>query len=168
MTTIGDSFSIIALLLGIGFTTWAIMILSSLLFQERSRQAKNLYETRPFIGFILGLVFLLTEGTISIIIVNLPNPVMKFIGFIGLAIPVAISAVGSSGLCKLVSERIRSLDANISEFAALNRAALLIAVAWFFPLLGWFILAPLLFIVSLGIGLKTMFKQPNLIAEVIQ
>ena len=44
----------------------------------------------------------------------------------------------------MVAERIAKLDSRLSRFGALVRACLILGVACVFPLIGWFLVAPVL------------------------
>ena len=166
MTTIGDSFSVVALLLATGFTMWALILTSSLLFSERVNRAKIKYEQRPWLGFGIGVIALLTLGLGSLVISQAANPLAKIIGLGGMMFLLLVSSFGSAGLCQLVAQRIQSLEPSLSPYAALNRSAMLIVVSVFFPAVGWFFIGPVLLITSLGIGLQAMLARTQVVAEV--
>lgn len=165
MTTIGDSFSIVAILMGIGFTTWALILACSLLFNARANMAKERYEKHPWGGFGIGALMVLTVGLVSLVLAGLPNPLLKVMGTSGLMLLLALSSLGSAGLCQLVALRIRNLEPSLSPYAALTRAAMLVVVAGFFPVLGWFFLGPILFITSLGIGVQSLIARNRVAVE---
>jgi hypothetical protein len=56
----------------------------------------------------------------------------------------------------LASRRIRALDASISPFSALSRGAALVVLPSLLPVLGWFLVGPLLFFVGLGAGIRSL------------
>lgn len=165
MTTIGDSFSIVAILMGIGFTTWALILAASLLFNGRAHAAKERYESHPWAGFGIGLVMTLTVGLLSLVLAQVPVPLFKIMGTSGLMLLLAISSLGSAGLCQLIAVRIRNLEPTLSPYAALTRAAMLIVVAGFFPILGWFFIGPILFVTSLGIGVQALVARNRPVVE---
>lgn len=162
MTTIGDSFAIVALLALLGLTTWALLLIASLLFGQRAESAMWEYTHRPLAGFGTGILILLTWGSLSIVLLNLPNPILKFLGFLGILLPFLVSVIGSAGLCGLIAQRIRDAEPGLSPYAAMVRSSMLVAVAWFFPVLGWFLIAPVILITSLGIGIKSLRPSKRL------
>ena len=159
MTTIGDSFSIVAILTGIGLTTWALILAAGLLFNSRAHTAREKYESRPWLGFGLGLLLAATVGIVSVVLASAPIPIAKLMGTTGLMILLAVSALGSAGLCQIIAMRIRTLEPALSPYAALTRAGMLLVVAMFFPLLGWFLIGPVVFITSLGIGVQALMTR---------
>lgn len=159
MTTIGDSFSIVAILIGFGFTTWAMILAANLLFNNRASVARDKYQARPWQGFGLGVLIALTLGTMSVIISAIPLPIMKLVGMTGILTLLAVSSLGSAGLCQLIAQRIRTLEPSLSPYAALTRAAMLVVVASLFPILGWFLVGPVLLLTSLGIGAQSLLAR---------
>jgi hypothetical protein len=45
------------------------------------------------------------------------------------------------------------------------KATMLVAVAWFFPIIGWFIVAPVILITSLGIGVRVLRHKANVVPQ---
>lgn len=159
MTTIGDSFAIVAILIGVGLTTWALYLATALTFRSRAEMAQDRIATRPGKSFLLGLLVTGTLGLITVVMAANPIPPIKLLGTIGLFSLIAISALGGAGLCLHLSDRIRSMEEGLSVYAGLTRAAMLIVVASFFPFVGWFFIAPILFITSLGVGTSVLLSR---------
>jgi hypothetical protein len=148
LSTIGDSFSVVATLGGIAVTTWSFSIACA-----RSAVTSK---TSSSIGMgFLALLF----GVFSFIVVALPNPITKLLGTIMLASYLGLIAIGVSGISKLAAERLRDLKGGSSNlFDSYAKAALYIVMAAMLPILGWFILAPMLILFGGGAGLKAVLK----------
>lgn len=159
MTTIGDSFAIVAILIGIGITAWAMIIGASILFAERSLAARNLTERHPWRSFAVGIGVALTFGLVSVVMSSMPFPAIKLMGVTGLLSLGALSMFGASGLCLSLAGRIRSMEPNVSVYASVVRAASILVIAAFFPMIGWFLIAPIMFVVSLGVGAQALFVR---------
>lgn len=159
MTTIGDSFAIVAILFGIGFTAWAMILGASILFADKALAARNLTERHPWRSLAIGLGAGIPFGIVSTVMASIPNPAVKFLGTMGLLTLVAVSMFGASGVCLSIAGRIRTMEPNISAYASLVRAAAVLVIASFFPLVGWMLVAPILFIISLGVGIQAMFAR---------
>lgn len=161
MTTIGDSFAIVAILLGIGLTAWAMILGASILFAEKALAARNLTEEHPWRGFGIGLAVAVPLGFVSLVLSGVPLPPVKFLGLMGLMILVALSMFGASGLCLSLAGRIRTMEPGISVYTSVVRASAVLVIAAFFPLVGWFLIAPILFVISLGVGVQAMFAKAH-------
>lgn len=165
MTTIGDTFGIAAILVGLCVTAWAIVMGFTLTFSVRAAAARDNYQTRPWLGFVVGLGLALTVGIFGVVVSAIPNPVAKMFGVSILMALVALSAVGTGGLSLLVSSRIRMLDSNVTPYGALVKASAVIMIGAFFPALGWFLIAPALLVTSLGVGFLSLLTARQVATE---
>ena len=156
MTTIGDSFSVVAVLGGICLSAWALMLAVALVFPNKAHQAENRMSTRPWLCLFLGLLIWLTFGTFSVALISSPVPGVKLVGWGVLMTILSIAAVGSSGSAMLASRRLKRLDPDITPYAALSKSAAFIVIAGLLPVLGWFLIVPLLLCVSTGAGLTAL------------
>jgi len=161
MTTIGDSFAIVAILFGIGFTAWAMIMASSILFADKALAARNLTERHPWRSFAIGLGIAATLGASFLILAAVNIPPVKLVGTTGLLALVALSMFGASGLCLSLAGRLRAMEPGISVYASVVRSASFLVIASFFPFVGWLLVAPVVFIVSLGVGVQSLFVKAD-------
>jgi hypothetical protein len=157
--TIGDVNAMIAGVGASGVTLWASLLGISALFGERTRRAANAIEAQP--GRTLGHGFLLaaTAGIVGVALVNQPNGLIKFVGWVLLAGLLATAALGSAGLSRVTGERVGRMDPKLSTLGAVGRGAGLLVTAGFLPVLGWFGFFPVMLFVSLGAGCRAMTEK---------
>jgi hypothetical protein len=168
MTTIGDSFAVVAVLLGIGLTAWAMILAFALMFAARADQSRTVFERGPAKSFWIGLATLLTLGVLSIALANAPLPPVKLLGTLGMLLLISLGMMGLSGLSLLISARIRTMEPTLSLYGSLCRATMLIVIACFFPFVGWFLVAPILFTMGLGVGMLTLRGKETQAPPVIE
>ncbi|MBV9867349.1 MAG: hypothetical protein JO316_18485 [Abitibacteriaceae bacterium] len=160
--TIGDVLAVVAGIIGIGLSGWALLISMALIFNRRVAQAQEHLEKAPWASLGVGLVLTFTLGLLSIALLNHPHGLLKLVGVGLLTGLLWLSSLGAGGLALLINQRIRGLEPGLSEFKALCRGGALIVMACWLPLLGWFLLTPLVIIMSLGAGVKALWnKQPR-------
>lgn len=164
MTTIGDSFAVVALLMGIGVTAWALTMIFGLFFPKKAVVARELLEQSPWKSFWVGLLVAVTLGTVNLILIGAPSPIAKVAGVIGLSSLLCAAIVGFAGISQLAAGRIQAMEPKLSAYGAYGRASALIVVSTFFPILGWFFIAPVLLVLSLGLGSNALFARRNEIA----
>lgn len=158
MVTIGDSFSIVAILAGLGLTAWAFMLTCALLFPEKVQQAREVVSLQPGKSFGWGLLAL-AGVVLGVVFLNLPNLLAKLLGLLLIAFYLTLVTIGASGVAKLAGDRLRHLSSELSLFQSFSRAALYIVLSGLMPIVGWFLFAPLLMIVSGGAGLRAMRRS---------
>ena len=100
--------------------------------------------------FWLGLVIVIALAIPIVILLALPFGPAKFIGWILLAASLALSSIGSAGIAAHLGERMKKTGSNFSPLGAFIRGAVVLELAAFFPVLGWFFLWPLALITAFG------------------
>jgi hypothetical protein len=156
MVTIGDVFSVIGTLVGICVTAWAVIMGSALLFQSSASRARDAYRSGPWKGIGVGLLATAFFGVTGLVLSGIPHPLVKLAGISFLLVVMALAALGASGISLLIAERIAALDPNVSRYGAMQRATSIMVVAGVFPILGWFLVGPLLIIASVGYGIQAL------------
>ena len=164
--TIGDALAAVGALFGVCGSLWALVIGVSLLFPARAEAARVAIE-RPWASFFRGLLAVATLGLLARVLSSSPAPLLKLLGTAIYIVLLAISAVGGAGLSLAASRRIREMDPDASEFSALVRGAGVLVLSGLLPVLGWFGIAPVALLVSLGAGLKAVFarRSPPVVVE---
>lgn len=156
--TIGDVLAVVAGVAASGVTLWAALVTNTLLFPGRTQRASEILVTKPgrTIGF--GLFLILTAGVIGFGLVVQPNGVLRLVGWaVSLAL-LFLASLGSAGLSLLLAERIQGRDEAHSPLMASMRAATLLVLACFVPLLGWFLLFPMSLAAGLGAGVHAVWE----------
>lgn len=159
MVTIGDVFSVVAALVAICASTWALILTMTLLFQRRIHTAQSVIEGRPWRAFLFGLALMLIVGTVGVGMLGNPVPGVKLFGMLITLAILSVAAVGAGGLSQLVGERMQPMDPNMSPYKAVGRGAGFVVVAGLLPFVGWWVFAPIVLIVSLGAGMMALMAR---------
>lgn len=125
-------------------TAWWLLF-PSLITRAQTRVDKTLAKT-----FWLGLIIVIALTIPIIILLALPFGPAKFIGWILLAASLGISSIGSAGIAAHLGEQIKRASNEITPLNGFIRGAVVIELAAFFPVLGWFFLWPLALITAFG------------------
>ena len=138
----------ILLIIGIAFpamlTTWW------LLFPSLVTRAQTRVERTPWGTFWLGLVVLIAVTIPIIILLALPFGPAKFTGWILLAASLALSSIGSAGIAAHLGEQMKKAGNTFTPLGGFIRGSIVLELAAFFPVLGWFFIWPLLLIMAFG------------------
>jgi hypothetical protein len=139
--TIGDVLATVAGILAACASLWAALLVTLLIFSARTRTAADHIEKRPWRCAGVGALVLICAGIVTVILVNQPNGLFKLLGWISLALLLALATFGSAGLSRIVAGRISSTDTAVPPFRAAGYGAGLLVATGLFPVLGWLILA---------------------------
>lgn len=98
----------------------------------------------------MGLILLIALTIPITILLALPFGPAKFFGWAILTISLAVSSVGAAGIAAHLGEQMRREGSNPTPLAGFIRGAVILELAAFLPILGWFFLLPIAIITSLG------------------
>lgn len=156
--TIGDVLAVVGFLFGVCLSLWVLLIGVALLFEAKANAARRVLENEAGWAFVVGLIALLPLGVGAVALLSKPGP-FQFFGWVLLLILLATSLLGGAGMALLMGERTGARDERISSLTALARGAGMMSLAWLFPVLGWFLVAPASVIAGLGAGTKVLWKR---------
>lgn len=159
--TIGDVLALIAGVVSVCVSVWALLMGTALLFTRRTAAARTRLENHPLRALGIGALIVAVGGVGGVVLLNQPNGLLKLFGWALLLGLLAVSALGGGGLVLLASDRVRGMEPRFSAFAALGRGAGLLVVAGLVPLLGWFLIAPLMLVASLGAGCQALLRRDD-------
>ncbi|MBS1710015.1 MAG: hypothetical protein JSS65_14985 [Armatimonadetes bacterium] len=163
MTTIGDVLMVFGGLLALAGTTWAAIVLAALLFPGRTASAAQELEDRAGRVWWVGLVATFVALSVAFVLVSLPLPLVKFLGFCLLGGHISLAVVGAAGLTRLLGKQIKGAGGPAENFGAFLRGAGLLVGACSIPLFGWLFLSPVVLVMGTGAGLRSFFpaKAPE-------
>jgi len=144
-----DISAIFFILLIIGVAYPALLTAWWLLFPSTVERARLRLERTPWQSFWLGGVVLAVTVIPIIILLALPFGPAKFLGWILIALTLAFSGLGAAGLAARLGERVSHIS-TVSGLGAFVRGAVILELASFFPVIGWFIFFPLATVTTLG------------------
>lgn len=138
----------VLLIFGIAFpamlAAWWLLF-PNLIYRAHTRVEKTLSRT-----FWLGLVIVIALTIPILVLVAMPFGPAKLIGWVLLAISIALSSIGSAGIAAHLGERMKHTGNNYTPLNAFIRGAIILELAVFFPIIGWLFLWPIALITSFG------------------
>ena len=157
----GDVLAALALICGIPLTTWAMVIAARLLFPELCERSANRLINAPGASFGVGVLITLVGVVFAIVLLNVHNPIARFLGADVASFLLSLSIIGCAGLGTIAGRRIQSHDERISGYAAYVRGSAFVIVACMSPLVGWFFILPIALITSVGAGYSALVRRAS-------
>lgn len=138
----------ILLFLGIAFpgmlTAWY------LLFPATVERARLRLDRSPWLCFFVGGVITAIAAAPAAVLLAVPNGAVKFTGWSLVFVVLTVASLGAAGIAAKMGERLAARSGGLSPAGAFVRGAIALELAAAFPILGWFIIAPLAVVTSLG------------------
>ena len=144
-----DISAIFFILLIIGIAFPAMLTAWWLLFPTVVSRAQSRVDKTPWGTFGMGLIILIAVTIPIVILLALPFGPAKFAGWVLLAAALAVSSIGSAGIAAHLGARL-TRQSNFSALSGFVRGSVLLELAAFFPVLGWFFIWPLTIIMAFG------------------
>ena len=132
----------------------ALIVTVSYLLPQRVERARLVIETRPGRMFGLGLVNALFFSLLAAALGE-QGELGGLLALLIVGAILTISLIGLVSLMRLLHERIFGPD---QGWLARLKTAVLLTAALLTPLIGWFILTPLLLLTGLGGAIRTLIR----------
>ncbi len=116
----------------------------------------------PRRAFFIGLANYLLLGAVSLLLLSTGIPPLGVIALVIIAAVLVITFFGLVGLTRLLGERLSTLAGR--EFSGLKQllwGAVCLELALLLPGLGWFVLTPILLMVSFGATVLGWLSRPS-------
>lgn len=154
---IGDVTMVFATLAALGIVFPGLLVAWLLLLPNVVARAQQRVMCSPWKSFALGVVTLVVVA-IPIALLNAAAGPLQFIGIVSVFVLLTIVSIGAAGVAALMGERLRAQGVNATTPGGLLRGAIALEFAMGFPLVGWFIVLPLVAIVSLGAAVFALLR----------
>jgi len=159
-----DLFKWVFLVLGLLITLVSYWVLFEALYSGVVERARDRYANRPVRTILIGAAVCVPVTLIGTLFVNAPNAVGKFIGLVLLMLLFAMGLLGSSGLCRLVGERLPSPVDAAQPWRRVFRGGTVLSIAFVLPMVGWFLVLPLTLVSGVGAAV-TSLRAPKAKSE---
>ncbi len=156
MLTIGDVLAATLLVLGTALTTLSAFVLVGLLFPVRAEAAAQRVESRPWATMTSGVLVALPALALATVLGAIPSPVARALSLVVVVLLLVVAVVGASGLAKLAANRAEAANSRLSSLGGLVLGSTLLVLAALIPLVGWFVVAPIGLLTSLGAGVHAL------------
>ncbi len=144
--------------------TWGgLLIATSLLFPVHAKRAEYALETNPKHCFGKGLVVLLVF-ILGMTLLSNPFPLAKLVGFGIVLLTLGIMVMGGAGTAHLMGRRISEMQEARTSFFSLASGSVVFSLAIGFPVIGWFLFAPISLVFAMGAGLSAIRPRRQVVA----
>ncbi len=148
--SLGDVFAFFGVLLSLGLALPGLLVAWSLICPGVVARAQVRLARTPGRCFWLGGLWVAVSIPPLVILFNLPSGVSQLIGWLGVFVLLTFASLGAAGLAALMGARLRDAGLTASPPSALLRGAVALELAAVVPVIGWFVLLPLIIVSTLG------------------
>lgn len=144
--------------------TWGgLLLTTALLFPVHTKRAEYALETDPKKSFLKGLG-VLAMLIFSLALQNIPFPLVKLAGFGFTLLLLSLVVLGGAGTAHLMGRRISEMQEKRTSFTSLAGGSVVYSLAIGFPIIGWFLFAPIALVFAMGAGWSAIRPRRQKIA----
>jgi hypothetical protein len=163
--TIGDILAIVAAVVGICVSAWALMVTCGLMFPAKAETARQVLLSKPKACIGLGVGLALVPGFLGVVMLGSPHPGLKLLGMLGILTVLGCGALGGAGVSFVAGDRIQSMAPELSDYAVFVRGAGFLVVGSIFPIVGWFAFGPIALFAAVGSGARAVLRGTSVVRQ---
>lgn len=145
-----DVYTVTLVLIGMLLSLPGLLVALNLLLPTLTRRVQTRLAETPGRSFFFGLPITAVLIIFALLLWQAGFGPLKALGWLIALGGMGLGTLGASGLARLLGERLASLSDPRSELTQLVRGAAVYEFACLFPLVGWFLFAPLVGITVIG------------------
>ncbi|NJN17667.1 MAG: hypothetical protein HC822_16025 [Oscillochloris sp.] len=146
---LGVVFAIFGMLLALAIVLPGLILTWALLLPTLVERARGAIEGSPWRCLISGAVLAVLATPVLAVLLSGPGP-FQLLGWVGLGGVLALATLGGAGVTALMGYRLSRTALPTLTPGGLLRSAIALELAMMTPLVGWFVLLPILFLLGLG------------------
>jgi hypothetical protein len=125
------------------------------LFPELTDRCRQRIKNAPVRQALIGLAWTIPCAAGGIALLNLPNPLLKFLGATVVLLLILAGLIGSSALAAQIGYGLANPSDQAQPWRRVLRGGMVLGLTFVFPLIGWLLILPL----SLVIGIGALFAS---------
>ncbi len=149
-------------------TLTALLTTTTYLIPQRAERAKQIWQERPRRAFIVGVINLLFFGVLATVF-SQGGEIGGLLALLILLTLLGLAILGLTGLVLILRQRFYPPheETDFSLLAVTTRSSAILVAAFLAPIIGWFILAPILLVQGLGIGIMIWLRRDKPANQII-
>ncbi len=160
-----DTVKIFLIVLGSLLSLCAFWLFCRALWPSLVKKSQSHCQEKALKCFFLGLPISAVPIIAFLILVNLPQPILKIIGFAIFFLYLVYANIGVAGLVTMMGERLREGTSPASPWGTTLLGSLVLSFTSLLPLFGWFFIFPIALITGAGARFLAGKKSSNSSAD---
>ena len=150
MVTMADVYIVLFTLVGVLLSLPALLVALNLLLPKVTTRAYLRLQQTPGKSFLLGIPVVSAFLLWIAITANIPFGPVKATAFLAAFVGMGVGTIGAAALSRILADRLDAISAPRSRLTHLLRGAVVFELACLFPIVGWFLFAPIAGIALMG------------------
>lgn len=148
-----DVYIVALSIIGFLITAPGLAVALNLLLPGVTHRAQARLEQTPRVSLIVGLIVAGALALWIFILTQTNTGVLQGVAFVSGLLALGIYSIGAAGMSAVFGERIGHVTGSRSPIGNIVRGAVVLELACFVPLVGWFLFFPFVMSASMGAAL---------------
>jgi hypothetical protein len=167
MPYLSSTIFVVSLILAVLMSLTGYWLLVRALFPAFVERAERAWTERPGATVALGVPVALVLLGVSIGLLNAPNGALRVLGFLVSGVSLGFTFAGTAGLAARMGRGLAAPNDAGREWAQVLRAGIVLELTMLFPLLGWFVVAPIAVLGGAGAAVQALFGRKRAAATAV-
>ncbi len=155
-----DVYAVFGTLLALGIAYPGLLSAWRMMFPDFVERTQKRISQSPWRSFGLGAGLGVPVILVSVLLVSIPAPPVRFIGALLAVFALSLASLGAAGLAGSMGSRLNELSGGrYSVPGAQVRGAVALELAAIFPFIGWLLVFPLGTLTCFGAGVHALFTR---------
>lgn len=159
---LADVFKYVFLVLGVLVVIVSYWLATTALFPAAVERARVAYGARPMRLIATGALATIPLVLLGLVLLNAaPNAALKLAGAVSVALPLVLGLAGSAGLSERVGRGLVHAEDARTPWRRSLRGGSVLALTFLLPIVGWFVVLPMVLMSGCGAVLLAMRHRPE-------
>jgi hypothetical protein len=151
--------------IGYVLTQTSLLVWAALMFPNPVERARARVLAKPGLSAFTGLVIWGVTMLLAVALLKEGNPgPLQMMGWLVLSPMLIASIIGLAGISQVIAGRLQERSDRIGRVSGLVGGAFCTTLAFFVPVIGWFVLWPVAAWIGIGAGVHALFVKPKPVA----
>ncbi len=167
MPYLSSTIFVASLLVAVLLSLTGYWLLARALYPAFVERAEHAWTRRPILTVLLGVPVAGALVLLSIGLLNAPNGALRVLGFVVAGLSLGFTFAGTAGLAARVGRGLASPSDEGREWSRLLRAGIVLELSMLFPILGWFVVAPIAVVGGAGAAAQALASRKRSVAQAV-
>lgn len=154
-----DTMAVFFVILGLTLALVSLSLLARGLWPDAVRITTERIERGLVVPFLVGLPLALIPLLSAALLAKLGGPIGTILGAVVLSATVFHGFIGVAGLATCIGQRLGSASDAGRPWRATLRGSIVVVLSGLLPIVGWFVLVPMAFIIGSGAATIALVRR---------
>jgi hypothetical protein len=156
---LADTMAIFLVIVGLLICFNAVWLFCRALWEPLVTHARDAHNDGMIKSFFVGLPLTALVVVAFGALANDKQGPLGLVGWIMMGVFVLFSSIGVSGIASMIGERLGGNIASPPPWRETVRGGAVLVLSFLFPIVGWFVVMPICFVVGCGATIRAVFRE---------